>query len=45
MKNSKFSKEAKIYLVIAIIIFLWITFLPQINDLVNRVLIWLKEIL
>ena len=32
----KLSKETKIYLLIALIIFLWISFLPQISTFIDK---------
>lgn len=38
MKIPKLDKEAKVYILIALIIFLWISFLPKISAFINRIL-------
>ncbi len=38
MKIPKLDKETKIYLLIALFIFLWISFLPQISAFIDRIL-------
>ncbi|MDD2180973.1 MAG: hypothetical protein PHW32_01235 [Bacilli bacterium] len=40
MRIPKLDKEAKIYLLIALIIFLWISFLPEISAFVDKVWPW-----
>lgn len=42
MRIPKIDKEVKIYLLIALIIFLWITFLPEISALIDSILPWKK---
>jgi|BioPla2DNA2_1021312.scaffolds.fasta_scaffold03606_7 hypothetical protein len=42
MKIPILDKEAKIYILIAIILFVWISFLPEISMLIDRLLKLLK---